>query len=168
MVAAQQDSGQETPVHMKCVSGSFQILMASGSRQETYSRIEQPTTDPVKCPSINEQREAVDERDKHDRLATGTTSCSGRGCCLSERHQLSAIAEPEEEKRPYKLSRGCDEMAAQHADVTILHMRFAPGAVDPALLSFGGHGQRVFLFRSQQLEIANEVGESSSIRSSKI
>lgn len=128
--------------------------MILSSRWKTHSRVEKPATDSVKRPSIDEQREAVNKGDEHDCLAAGTSAGPGWGRSLGESHQLSAIAEPEEEERPHELARGRDKVATQDADVPTLDMRLAPGAVYPAVFCFGRHCQRGLLLRiwNPQLE----------------
>lgn len=128
--------------------------MILSSPWKAYSRIEKPATNAVECPSIDEQREAVNEGDEHDRLAARTSASRSRGRSLGESHQLSAIAKPEEEERPHELAGGCHEVATQDADVPTLHMRLTPGAVYPAVFCFRSHCQRGLLFRiwNPQLE----------------
>lgn len=137
MVVARQDLDPKRPGGARHVSVKLHGL---SSERRPYSRIEKPTADPIECPCIHKQREAVNERDEHNRLATGTAGLPSRGSGLVESHQLSAITQPEEEESPQELAGGCHEMATQDTDISTLYMWIARSAMNPALLGCGGHG----------------------------
>lgn len=88
-----------------------------------YSRVEETSRDPVERPGIDQEREAVDERDVDDRVAArGAAAGDRRARGLVEDHQLRGVGHPEEEERADELARGGDQVSLEGADVTGLPM----------------------------------------------
>jgi hypothetical protein len=80
------------------------LVKASSAQGDTYSGIEQASTDPVKRPYVYEQRESIHERGEDVKLAAEMSVWEQILAGLGMEHDLSAKAEIKKHESPDKLS----------------------------------------------------------------
>lgn len=81
----------------------------SAISKSTNRGVEQSAANAVKRPDIDEQRQAVDQRDEDDGFAAHSTP-GGCRCRPADGHEVSGIAEVEEQKGADKLAAGSDQI----------------------------------------------------------